>query len=127
MDGLWIYQQQRLYLTENSMLCYGPLVSELGGQSAWCPQPRHWGACATRPKTHGGAAAIFAPPRAFEDRYKINCKNKHDVTENYHNELQRRGSKRARRDEEGRRTRGGKEGRGEIGGAGPGEIAHDHF
>ena len=26
------------------MLCYGPLVSELGGgQSAWCPQPRHWG------------------------------------------------------------------------------------
>jgi len=49
MDGLWIYQQQRLYLTENSMLCYGPLVSELGGQSAWCPQPRHWGACAPRP------------------------------------------------------------------------------
>jgi len=34
----------RIYLTENSMLCYGPLVSELeGGQSAWCPQPRHWG------------------------------------------------------------------------------------
>ena len=29
---------------ENSMLSYGPLVSELGGgQSAWCPQPRHWG------------------------------------------------------------------------------------
>ena len=26
---------------ENSMLCYGPLVSELGGQSSWCPQPRH--------------------------------------------------------------------------------------
>ena len=25
------------------MLCYGPLVSELGAQSAWCPQPRHWG------------------------------------------------------------------------------------
>ena len=22
---------------ENSMFCYGPLVSELGGQSAWCP------------------------------------------------------------------------------------------
>ena len=22
---------------ENSMLCYGPLVSELGAQSAWCP------------------------------------------------------------------------------------------
>ena len=33
-------------LTENSMLSYGPLVSELGAQSAWCPQPRHWGACA---------------------------------------------------------------------------------
>jgi len=31
---------------ENSMVCYGPLVSELGGgQSAWGPQPRHWGAC----------------------------------------------------------------------------------
>ena len=29
---------------ENSMFCYGPLVSELGAQSAWCPQPRHWGA-----------------------------------------------------------------------------------
>ena len=24
---VWIYQQQRIYLTENSMLCYGPLVS----------------------------------------------------------------------------------------------------
>jgi len=34
---------------ENGMLCYGPLVSELGGQSAWCPQPRHWGACAPPP------------------------------------------------------------------------------
>ena len=44
---VWIYQQQRINLTENSMLCYGPLVSELGGQSAWCPQPRHWGACAS--------------------------------------------------------------------------------
>jgi len=28
---VWIYQQQRIYLTENSMLCCGPLVSELGG------------------------------------------------------------------------------------------------
>ena len=28
---VWIYQQQRINLTENSMLCYGPLVSELGG------------------------------------------------------------------------------------------------
>jgi len=28
---------------ENGMFCYGPLVSELGAQSAWCPQPRHWG------------------------------------------------------------------------------------
>ena len=36
------YTQQSL--TENSMLCYGPLVSKLGAQtaqSAWCPQPRH--------------------------------------------------------------------------------------
>jgi len=24
---------------ENSMFCYGPLVSELGAQSAWCPNP----------------------------------------------------------------------------------------
>ena len=31
---------------ENSMLCYCPLVSKLGGQSAWCPQPRHYRACA---------------------------------------------------------------------------------
>ena len=28
---VWIYQQQQIYLTENNMLCYGPLVSELGG------------------------------------------------------------------------------------------------
>jgi len=34
---------------ENSMFCYGPLVSELGGESAWCPHPRHWGACAPGP------------------------------------------------------------------------------
>jgi len=38
------YMQQSL--TENSMLCYGPLVSELGGgQIARCPQPRHGGLC----------------------------------------------------------------------------------
>ena len=43
---MWIYQQQRIYLTENSMLCYGPLVSELGGGECMVPQPRHWGACA---------------------------------------------------------------------------------
>ena len=30
-------QQQGIYYTENSMLCYGPLVSDLGAQSAWCP------------------------------------------------------------------------------------------
>ena len=29
---------------ENSMLCYGPLVSELGGAECMVPlQPRHWG------------------------------------------------------------------------------------
>jgi len=31
---------------ENSMLCYSPLVSELGGRVHGAPQPRHWGACA---------------------------------------------------------------------------------
>jgi len=35
------YTQQSL--TENSMLCYGPLVSELGGPVCMVPQPRHWG------------------------------------------------------------------------------------
>ena len=35
---------------ENSMLCYGPLVSELGAQSAWCPQPRHWGPVPPAPR-----------------------------------------------------------------------------
>ena len=29
---------------ENSMFCYGPLVSELGGPECMVPpQPRHWG------------------------------------------------------------------------------------
>jgi len=32
MNGLWIYQQQRIYLTENSMLSYVPVVSELGAE-----------------------------------------------------------------------------------------------
>ena len=27
---------------ENSMLCYGPLVSELGGPECMVPQPHHW-------------------------------------------------------------------------------------
>jgi len=45
---------QRIYYTENSMLCYGPLVSELGAQSAWCPQPRHWGP--VPPPASGSAA-----------------------------------------------------------------------
>ena len=34
---MWIYQQQRIYLTEKSMLCYGPLVSELGGPECMVP------------------------------------------------------------------------------------------
>jgi len=39
---------------ENSMLCYGVLVSELGGRVHGAPQPRHWGAC---------APLLPAPPR----------------------------------------------------------------
>jgi len=31
------FQKCPFILTENSMLCYGPLVSELGAESAWCP------------------------------------------------------------------------------------------
>ena len=34
---------------ENSMFCYGPLVSELGGPECMVPQPRHWGACDSPP------------------------------------------------------------------------------
>ena len=36
---------QRIYLSENSMLCYGPLVSEFGGGGRvhGASQPRHWG------------------------------------------------------------------------------------
>jgi len=37
------------------MLCYGPLVSELGGPECMVPQPRHWGACAP-PRPSGSAA-----------------------------------------------------------------------
>ena len=33
----WIFLQQRIYLTENSMLCYGPLVSDLGGPECMVP------------------------------------------------------------------------------------------
>jgi len=36
------------------MLCYGPLMSELGAQNAWCPLPRHWGAVPLHP-THSAA------------------------------------------------------------------------
>ena len=35
------------------MLCYGPLVSELGAQSAWCPNPVIGGAV---PPAPGSAA-----------------------------------------------------------------------
>ena len=43
---------------ENSMLFNGPLVSELGAQSAWCPQPRHSGGlCPLYPS--GSAAYVF--------------------------------------------------------------------
>ena len=45
-NGLWIYQQQRIYLTENNMLSYGPLVSELGGPECTVPpNPVIWGVC----------------------------------------------------------------------------------
>ena len=47
------------------MLCYGPLVSELGAQSAWCPQPRHWeasapGSAAYDDHISGNTRPIFA-------------------------------------------------------------------
>jgi len=39
----WIFLQQRIYLTENSMLCYGPLVSDLGGPECMVPpNPASW-------------------------------------------------------------------------------------
>ena len=34
---VWIYQQQLIYLTENSMLCYGRLESELGDPECMVP------------------------------------------------------------------------------------------
>jgi len=40
---------------ENRMLCYSPLVSELGGQSAWCPNPVIGG-----PVPPGSAAYVFS-------------------------------------------------------------------
>jgi len=54
------FQKCPFILTENSMIFYGPLVSDLGAQSAWCPQPRHWGACAAAP---GSAAMVAASVR----------------------------------------------------------------
>jgi len=33
---------------ENSMRCYGPLVSVGGPRVHGAPRPRHWGACALR-------------------------------------------------------------------------------
>ena len=43
---MYIYQQQRIYLTENSMLCYGPLVSEFGGPRVHgAPNPVIGGLC----------------------------------------------------------------------------------
>jgi len=41
------YTQQSL--TENSMLCYGPLVSELGGPECMVPPTPSLGACAALP------------------------------------------------------------------------------
>ena len=35
------FQKCPFILTENSMLCYGPLVLELGGPECMVPQPRH--------------------------------------------------------------------------------------
>ena len=43
---------ERIYLSENSMLCYGPLVSEFGGGRGrvhGASQPRHWGAVSPPP------------------------------------------------------------------------------
>jgi len=36
-EAMWIYQQQRIYLTENRLLCYGLLLSELGGPECMVP------------------------------------------------------------------------------------------
>ena len=47
---------ERIYLTENSMLCYGPLVSELGAQSAWCTNPIIGGPVPVPPGPPGSAA-----------------------------------------------------------------------
>jgi len=42
---------------ENSMFCYGPLVSELGGPRVnSAPQPRHWGGGAVPLRPPGSAA-----------------------------------------------------------------------
>ena len=47
---MWNYQQQRIYLTENSMLCYGLLVSELeGGRVHGAPNPVIGGSVLPRP------------------------------------------------------------------------------
>ena len=39
------------------MLCYGPLVSELGGRVHGAPQLRHWGACVIHQEKYNS----FAP------------------------------------------------------------------
>jgi len=54
------------------MLCYGPLVSELGGQSAWCPQPRHWAGLSPRPPPRPGSAA-YAFTRWCGIVYSVGC------------------------------------------------------
>ena len=52
---------------ENSMFCYGPLVSELGAQSAWCLQPRHWGGGGP-PAPPCSVAYVCVQPRRFHSQ-----------------------------------------------------------
>jgi len=76
------YTQQSL--TENSMLCYGPLVSKLGAQtaqSAWCPQPRHWGGGAVPPAPRLRRLCNpvgTAPPHLARPWMKFHVATKHD-------------------------------------------------
>jgi len=51
------------------MLCYGPLVSELGGQSAWCPSTPSLGGGAVAPGPPGSAA--YAPNVVTMARVKV--------------------------------------------------------
>jgi len=67
MNGLWIYQQQRIYLTENSMLCYGHWCQSWGGGRVHgAPTPSLGGLCPPGSAAYGIAVSELLMPLTIQ-------------------------------------------------------------